>query len=148
MQIQTSCLTWAHLHTKITHIHASGVWQLDQDYTEQCRYFTTLSDSLLRKVLFLGGKKSFWKKNIFKWIFKPVTLFCTRSTSVVDDRDCRIDPGTDRMVSFEQSIQKRWKKRIYLLIITPPPSLRTIIWKETRKKARLVFVLSTKGKKW
>lgn len=32
MQIQTSCLTWAHLHIEITHIYTSWVWQLDQDY--------------------------------------------------------------------------------------------------------------------
>lgn len=61
---------------------------------------------------------------------KLINLFCTNSLSKIGLRDYRRDPGKYKVVSFEQSIQKRLKTKIYLLVVTPAPSLRTIIQKE------------------
>lgn len=61
---------------------------------------------------------------------KLVNFFCTNSLSQISLRDYRRDPGKYRVESFEQSIQKKLKNKIYLLVVTLAPSLRTIIWKE------------------
>lgn len=55
---------------------------------------------------------------------------CTNSLSEIGLRDYRRDPGKYIVVSFEKSIQKRLKTKIYLLVVRPAPSLRTILWKE------------------
>lgn len=43
---------------------------------------------------------------------KVINLFCTNSLSKVGHRDYRRDPGKYRVVSFEQSIQKRLKNNL------------------------------------
>lgn len=78
---------------------------------------------------------------------KVINLFCTNSLSKIGLRDYRRDPGKYRVVSFEKSIQKRLKNKIYLLVVTAAPSLRTIIRKEPGWKPDFYLSTAQKGEK-
>lgn len=83
---------------------------------------------------------------------KVINLFCTNSLSKVDHRDYRRDPGKYRVVSFEQSIQKRLKNNLLTSCHTSTiiknnyvegnqDESQTSICPEHKRKKKLLFSL-------